>query len=227
MCGRFALFTASDRLAQQFSARLDAGLPPRYNIAPTQAVLALRDDGDGDRTLNALHWGLIPHWAKDRAIGNKMINARSETAHEKPAFRDAFRKRRCLIAADSFYEWQRSKTAKQPFYIGMKDRQPFCFAGLWAEWRDGEQTITSCTILTTEAGAAFKPIHHRMPIILPEDRYDDWLNPASQQVEPLQKLLEPLAEDRLDSWPVSTHVNNPRHDDPSCIEPLTDDAVSD
>lgn len=224
MCGRFASFTPADTLGALLEAIVRDAPRPRYNVAPTQDVLALRRDQDGQRFLAPLRWGLIPHWADDPAIGNRLINARAETAHEKPAFRQALRKRRCLIPADGFYEWQKTGSRKQPHFIYMADEKPFCFAGLWESWTDpqSEQPLSSFTILTTDANAQLRPIHHRMPVILLAEQYDLWLDPAIQDPARLKDCLGPLPEGLLDTHPVSTHVNNPRNDDPRCVEPLTE-----
>ena len=221
MCGRFARFTPTAELAELLDARVRDELPPRYNIAPTQNVLAMRLDEDGKRCLSALRWGLIPFWAEDQTIGNRMINARAESVHEKPAFRRAFRRRRCLIPADGFYEWQKTGGKKQPYFIRMADGQPLCFAGLWETWTDPEgEPLESCTILTTDANDDLHPIHHRMPVILLPDRYDPWLDPAARDPTLLRDYLKPLPAGLLAAYPVGTYVNNVRNDDPRCAEPV-------
>lgn len=197
--------------------QLSLDLRPRYNIAPTQAVLAVVRGPDGLRA-GWLRWGLIPYWAKDESIGNRLINARSETLGEKPSFREAFRKRRCLIVADGFYEWRRTGETKTPVWIHRASRRPFAFAGLWERWRSPEgEPIVSCTIVTTEAIDTLRPIHPRMPVILPPDARDVWLDPDSAP-DALERVLRPYPDDDLRFHEVSTLVNSPRNDDPECIE---------
>ncbi|HKH76481.1 MAG TPA: SOS response-associated peptidase [Rubrobacteraceae bacterium] len=219
MCGRYTLASPTERLAEEFG--VDASsieLAPNYNVAPTQKVAAVLEEG-GQRRLEVLRWGLIPPWADDPGIGSRMINARSETAPGKPSFRRAFRERRCLIPADGFYEWQRTNGAKQPYYIHMEDGRPFAFAGLWESWsKGGEGEIRTCTILTTGANALVGEVHDRMPVILAHDAYDVWLDPASERDE-LTGLLAPYPEDEMDAYPVSRFVNSPSNNDPRCIEP--------
>ena len=201
-------------------------LRPRYNVAPSQDVAVVRADDDG-RTLAMLRWGLIPAWAKNQAIGHKLINARSETAAEKPSFRSAFRHRRCLIPADGFYEWRREGKTRQPWLFGLRDGVPFAFAGLWERWtvpqgaaltgtfaeRSPGDTVETCTILTTAANETVAPVHGRMPVILPTDAYGPWL--AGEDV-----ALAPYPADDMTAWPVSPLVNRPANDDPRCVEPL-------
>jgi putative SOS response-associated peptidase YedK len=218
MCGRYTLASPTERLAEEFG--VDASsieLAPNYNVAPTQTVAAVLEEG-GQRRLEVLRWGLIPPWADDPGIGSRMINARSETAPGKPSFRRAFRERRCLIPADGFYEWQRTNGAKQPYYIHMEDGRPFAFAGLWESWSKGEGEIRTCTILTTGANALVGEVHDRMPVILAHDAYDVWLDPASERDE-LTGLLAPYPEDEMEAYPVSRFVNSPSNNDPRCIEP--------
>jgi putative SOS response-associated peptidase YedK len=218
MCGRYTLTTPVERLAEEFG--FDASsveLPPNYNVAPTQQVAAVLEEG-GERHLELLRWGLIPSWADDPSIGSRMINARSETAPEKPSFRRAFRERRCLIPADGFYEWRRTNGAKQPYYIRMKEGRPFAFAGLWESWNDGGPEIRSCTILTTGPNDLLAEIHDRMPVILPAGSYDAWLDPEAGRDE-LYGLLAPYPEDEMEAYPVSRFVNSPQNNDPRCIEP--------
>ena len=219
MCGRYTLTTPAERLAEEFGFKdSSVELPQSYNVAPTQGVAAVLEEGGG-RGLEVLRWGLIPPWADDPQIGSRMINARSETAPEKPSFRRAFRERRCLIPADGFYEWQRTNGAKQPFYIHMEDGRPFAFAGLWESWgRGGEGEIRTCTILTTGANAVVGEIHERMPVIVASDAYDVWLDPSSERDE-LTGLLAPYPEDEMEAYPVSRFVNSPSNNDPRCVEP--------
>ena len=222
MCGRFTLIRPDKVIAEQFQLPQMPSLSPRYNIAPTQPVAAVRQSKDGSQELALLHWGLIPFWAKDPGIGARMINARSETVAEKPAFRAAFRQRRCLVLADGFYEWQPQEGGKQPFYIHLRDSSPFAFAGLWEHWeKAGGTTIDSCAVLTTEPNELLRPIHNRMPVILPVQDYDLWLDPAAQKTEALQALLRPYPAPEMRAYPVSTWVNKPQNNSPQCIEPLS------
>jgi len=219
MCGRYTLSTPAGRLAEEF--RLDEGaveISPSYNVAPTQEVAAVLDE-DGKRRLEMLRWGLVPSWADDPEIGARMINARSETAAEKPSFRSAFRRRRCLIAADGFYEWKRENGGKQPYYFHMQEGRPFAFAGLWESWeKGGDGALLSCAILTTRANSVLDGIHDRMPVILPSESYDAWLDPDADREE-LAELLIPYPGDDLETYPVSRFVNSPRNNDERCIEP--------
>ncbi len=222
MCGRFTLSQPLDAIASTFNLTQIPPLEPRYNIAPTQLVPAvLSAPEQSKKQLQMLRWGLIPSWAKDAAIGAKLINARSETVSEKPSFKAAFKRRRCLIIADGFYEWQRQEGKKQPYYFRMQSGQIFAFAGLWEHWKSpDEQTTTSCTILTTEANDLLRPIHDRMPVILEEKDYDLWLNPEVQKSELLQPLLHPYPANLMTSYAVSTKVNNPKNNTPECINSL-------
>lgn len=223
MCGRFTLITPAEALAEQFQLFEIPSLAPRYNIAPTQPVAAVRRvPGDGQRELVLLRWGLVPFWAKDPGIGARMINARSETVAEKPAFRAAFRRRRCLVPADGFYEWRRLERGKQPFYVRLRDERPFAFAGLWEHWEGpDEAAIDSCTLLTTEPNDLIRPVHSRMPVILAPKDYDLWLDPGVQKAELLRPLLRPYPSEGMLAYPISTWVNKPKNDSPRCIEPLT------
>jgi putative SOS response-associated peptidase YedK len=222
MCGRFTLTVSPEQLKEAFSGlTLSAqGPQPRFNIAPSQPVAAIPNDGKF--RLEHFTWGLVPFWAKDPKIGNRMINARSETAAEKPSFRAAFRYRRCLIPADGFYEWKKTpgQKAKTPMYIQMKDGQPFAFAGLWEDWNgpDGSN-ILSCTILTTQPNDLIKDIHNRMPVILPPQAYDLWLTPGEVERRQLQGLLSPYPSEEMKAHAVSRLVNNPANDEPACIVP--------
>jgi len=217
MCGRFTLRTPAHRLAAAFGVDALPNLAPRYNIAPTQEIVAIRMTPAG-RRLVRLRWGLIPHWARDPAIGARLINARAETVAEKPSFRDAFRHRRCLIAADGFYEWQNCEAGpKQPYFIHLEKDPPFAFAGLWERWRGDGETVETASIITTEASAALRPIHGRMPVILPPAAHDAWL--GETPAERSKTLLIPYAGADLRADPVARHVNNARHDDPDCLAP--------
>jgi len=220
MCGRFTLRAPASVVAAQFGLFEMPPFAPSFNVAPTQPVTVIRvaPDGPGLEPVR-LRWGLIPGWAKDPSIGNRMINARSETVAGKPAYRAAFRRRRCLLAADGFYEWQRTGRAKQPWFIRLRDDRPFAFAGLWERWEGPDHScIESCTLLTTEPNDLVRPIHNRMPVILAAEDYDGWLEPQVQQPERLEPLLRPYPAGEMDAYPVSPYVNSPAHNDPRCIE---------
>jgi putative SOS response-associated peptidase YedK len=174
---------------------------------------------DEKRKLEMLRWGLIPSWAKDPEIGNRMINARGETVSEKPSFRKAFKVRRCLILADGFYEWQKTDNGKQPYHVRMQDGSPFAFAGLWEFWNGGGDEMRTCAIITTEANDLMNEIHHRMPVILPPEDYDLWLDLDFDEKEPLTSLLRPCPDEAMEAYPVSRKVNRPANDEPGCIEP--------
>ncbi|MEA5517279.1 SOS response-associated peptidase [Nodularia sp. UHCC 0506] len=226
MCGRFTLTQSSARLAEFFHVEKIPDLAAQYNIAPTQKVATvLHNPQTNQREFQQLRWGLIPSWAKDPKIGVKLINARAETVAEKPAFRSAFKQRRCLVLADGFYEWKRHNSKKQPFYFHLPDGQPFGFAGLWERWQplpgkpDNEEII-SCTILTTAANELVQPIHDRMPVIVDPQDYDLWLNPQMQTPEALQPLLCPYTDQAMTAYPVSNLVNNSRQNSSECIIPL-------
>ena len=228
MCGRFTQrlsWAELHELMDLIGAPLN--LQPRYNIAPSQDVAVLRATANG-RRLSMLRWGLIPAWAKDPAIGHKLINARAETAAEKPSFRTAFRHRRCLIPADGFYEWQRRTGTRQPWLFTLRNGAPFAFAALWERWtvpdgavlsgslsqRSPGDTVETCTILTTAANDAVAPIHGRMPVILPPDAYGPWL--SGDDIP-----LAPYPAHDMTAHPVSTHVNRPANDDPRCVEAIS------
>lgn len=222
MCGRFTLSQTAEAIYQTFHVNKIPDLEPQYNIAPTQMVAAvLHNPETKQREFQKLRWGLIPSWAKDLGMGAKLINARAETAAEKPAFRSAFKHRRCLVVADGFYEWQTKEGKKQPFYFHLKEGKPFGFAGLWEQWRSPQgEEITSCTILTTKCNELLEPIHERMPVILQPQDYSLWLDPQVQTPEPLQQLLHPYPSEAMMAYPVSTVVNSPKHNSPDCIKPL-------
>ena len=217
MCGRYTLSTPAGRLAEEFQLDSTVEIPPSYNVAPTQQVAAVLED-EGGRRLEMLRWGLVPSWADDPDIGSRMINARSETAPEKPSFRRAFRGRRGLIPADGVYEWKREEGGKQPYYFHMQDGHPFAFAGLWESWDRGDGTLRTCTILTTRANPVLQGIHDRMPVILPHDAYNAWLDPDADREE-LGELMVPYSGGDLEAYPVSRFVNSPRNNDERCIEP--------
>ena len=194
-------------------------MQPNYNVAPTQEVPAVvAGNGGGDRRLEMLRWGLIPSWADDPGIGARMINARSETVAEKPSFRRAFKERRCLIPADGFYEWQKTNGGKQPHYIRMKNGRPFAFAGLWESWKGDGNEIRSCTILTTNPNDVAGEIRNRMPVILPPEGYEVWLDPDVRETDQLLSLLAPYPPSDMEAYPVSRRVNSPSNNEPSCVE---------
>lgn len=228
MCGRYVIKAPVSQLATMFDLIDVPPLAARYNVAPTQSVPAVRMKSDSkERELVMLKWGLIPGWAKDAAIGNRMINARADTVAGKPSFRSAFRRRRCLLAADGFYEWQKTNGKKQPFFIGMQDESPFAFAGLWEHWQNPEgEPVESCAIITTEANDLVKPIHDRMPVILPRKVYALWLDPQAQDTEKLQKLLVPYPAKEMRAYPVSLLVNNPKNENAKCAAPVKGDKDS-
>jgi putative SOS response-associated peptidase YedK len=223
MCGRYTLTVPGEQVAEMFDLAETPQLEPRYNIAPTQQVPAIRvERPGGERRLSFFHWGLIPHWSKDPSIGNRMINARSETAAEKPSFRTPFKRRRCLVVADGFYEWKkRGSGPKQPYYVHLAGGDPFAFAGLWEHWRGDGEEIESCTLLTTRPNELMKPLHDRMPVILPSAAYDLWLDPSVDDREQLEELLQPYDPEPMEAYPVSTYVNRPGNQGARCIEPLS------
>ncbi|QLE40361.1 SOS response-associated peptidase [Nostoc sp. C052] len=223
MCGRFTLNQSAAGLSQVFHVESVPDLAAEYNIAPTQMVATVLQNPESEkREFKQLYWGLIPSWAKDAGIGAKLINARAETVAEKPSFRSAFKHRRCLVLADGFYEWQRQQGKKQPFYFRLQDGQPFGFAGLWERWKTpANEEIISCTILTTAANELLQPIHERMPVILEPQDYDLWLDSQVQTPQTLQQLLRPYPAPAMTAYPVSTLVNNSRHNNSECIVPLS------
>ena len=222
MCGRFTLSSPAEEVAELFELAEVPDITPRYNIAPTQPAPVVRiTTEDTGRQFHMLRWGLIPFWADDVSIGARMINARAETVTTKPAFRAAFRQRRCLVVADGFYEWQKQERRKQPYYIRLLDGKPFAFAGLWDHWEGTNSgPIDSCTIITTEPNELTAPLHNRMPVILHRKDYALWLDPDTRQTNVLQPLLRPYPSEEMLAHPVSTRVNNPATDSPECTRPL-------
>lgn len=220
MCGRYTLAADRTTLSMTFPEfDIPEKLSPRYNIAPTQPVPVVANTDT--RRVELYRWGLIPFWAKDRTIGNKLINARAESLHEKPSFKHAYRRRRCVILADGFYEWYRdpNKKTKIPMRIRMKSEQPFAFAGLWETWQSEDTShVLTCTIITTEPNELMKRIHNRMPVILAPEAYDEWLDPADRSPDRINALLRPYDAAQMAAYPVSTMVNNPSMDTPECIE---------
>lgn len=226
MCGRFTLRLTPAELQQVFDLFREPDVVPRYNIAPTQSIPVIRRTNQGNE-LSMMRWGLIPSWSKDVKIGASLINARSETAAIKPAFRSAFKRRRCLIPADGFYEWRKTGTkTKQPYHIGLKHGAPFAFAGLWETWTSPEGgKLDSCTILTTEANSLLKNLHDRMPVILHSGDRDAWLDPEIPS-ESLTSLLTPYPSEEMRTYPVSTAVNKASHDQPDCVQPVEPDQAN-
>ncbi len=219
MCGRYSLTKPIKTLKEHFQAIAVAlEHDKHYNIAPSQRVPVILAGAQG-REIHALRWGLIPSWAKDPDMGNRLINARAETVHEKPSFRSSFRKRRCLVPADGFYEWQVRDQGKFPQYIRMRTGGLFAFAGLWSEWDSGQETLRTFTIITTTANRELESIHHRMPVILLPEQYDGWMDPETSS-DPLKNILRPLGEGLLDHYEISKTVNSPKNDGEDCIQPL-------
>ena len=218
MCGRFTLISSVSDLQLKFGFAMEpADVRPRYNVAPTQQVLTVVNDGE--RRGELMRWGLVPSWAKDVKIGNRMINAVSETAATKPAFRSAFRRRRCLVLADGFFEWRKERKQRIPLYFSQKSGEPMAFAGLWENWKSpDDEWIRSCTILTTTANSFIEPVHNRMPVILSAETVPLWLDPLTETPDNLQPLLLPAPSELLDVREVSPTVNNVRNDNPGCID---------
>lgn len=220
MCGRFTFTISPELLAEIFGITILGDLPQRFNVAPTQQVLAIRATDQG-RQAAFLRWGLIPSWAKDPAIGSRMINARCESVHEKPAFRHAIRYRRCIIPAGGFYEWLEEGGKKHPRYVRLKHDALMAFAGIWDHWKDPEgHIIETCSILTTSSNELIQPLHDRMPVILRPEQYDLWLDPATTDPEKLKPLYHPFPSELMEMYPVSTFVNSPRNNSPDCVKPI-------
>lgn len=220
MCGRFSQTRLTPELVDAFGITHATEIAARHNIAPSQPVAAVRAT-PGGRELTSLRWGLIPSWMKELPSDARLINARAEGVSEKPSFRTAFRKRRCLIPADGFFEWKKLPDRKQPYYIRFADRHLFAFAGLWEHWERDGQVIESCTIITTDANATMKSLHDRMPVILDPPDYPTWLGEVEAPSPALQDLLRPYAGAGLQAYAVSTRVNSPRNNDAACLEPVS------
>jgi len=217
MCGRFVGFRSLEELIDHFPVDVsNVDATANFNVSPSQEILAIARH-EGKNHLVAFNWGLVPFWAKDKSIGSRMINARSKTAHSKPSFRNAFKRRRCLILADGFYEWKRDKGNKQPMFLTLPDGNPFAFAGLWEIWDNqgkAPEPYRSCTILTRQASDSVRPIHHRMPVILKPEAYTPWLDPANQDIEILQDIIQNQLHTELKAIPVSRQVNLVRKNSP-------------
>jgi len=223
MCGRFERSSAIGIIIRDFRInRTSVEIKPGYNIAPSQDVLIIRLDEEEKRQLELCRWGFLPCWAKDPAMAYKMINARAETVATKPAFQSAFKRQRCLVVADGFYEWQRQEQGKVPFYIHLKSGRPFGFAGLYSHWtpEKGAESICTCTIITTEANELLEPIHNRMPVIIPRDSEDQWLDPRIEDEERLLALLKPYPSDEMALHAVSLKVNRPEFNSPDAIKAI-------
>ena len=215
MCGRFAFYSPSEATAALFGVRGALPVEARYNIAPSPSVAAIRNGADDSPELTMLRWGLVPFWAKDPSIGNRMINARAETVAEKPAFRAAYRHRRCLVLADGFYEWHREGSVKTPYYISGADGQPFAFAALWENWnsKETDESIQSTTLITTQANEFMASLHHRMPVVVTPETAGRWLQGDD---EALGYAVEHVPA--LNAWPVDRRVNNARNEGADLIE---------
>jgi putative SOS response-associated peptidase YedK len=220
MCGRFVLENTPEQLMKVYRLSSPPDLYPHYNIAPNQQVAVVRQHNGGDRELAFLQWGLIPSWAKDPTASYKMINARSETAHEKPSFKQAFRARRCIIPASGFYEWEKVGKEKIPHYIHLRDGKVMSLAGLWERWKSAEgQELETCTVLTTAANSLIRQLHDRMPVILHNEEFDLWLNREIDDVNRLTELFHPYPSSQLEEYVVTKDVNSPTNDHPGCIVP--------
>ena len=216
MCGRFAFYSPSEATAALFGVSGTTGLKPRYNIAPTQDIAAIRLSADDARELALLRWGLVPFWAKDPSIGNRMINARAETVAEKPSFRAAYRKRRCLVLADGFYEWRKEANGKTPYFISLASGDPFAFAGLWENWhaKDSDESLQSATIITTDANDFMGQLHQRMPVVLEQANAGRWLDGDEEVLSEVCRQSP-----RFRAWPVDRRVNNARNEGAELVEP--------
>lgn len=218
MCGRFALYTSLPFIKKFFNITTMPGVvTPSYNIAPTHEVLAIINHEE--KRLGKLHWGLVPSWSKDLSGASKLINARAETLKDKPTFKNLLKRRRCAVIANGFFEWKKTGTIKQPYYIHLPSGNPFVFAGLWDIWKNNDGTsYNSCTIITTEASKTVSELHNRMPVILKPAALDEWLNPDIQESGRLETLLQEGHEEDFSIRPVSTYVNSPKNNDEKCIE---------
>lgn len=220
MCGRFSLNSDAVVIKEYFDLNGIFDVAPRYNIAPTQDIAAVREFSEGTRELVMLRWGLVPSWMKEVNISGKLINARAETVFEKPSFRHAFKSKRCIVPVSGFYEWQQKDKIKIPHYIHLPDDQLFAFAGLWEHWSNEGNTIESCTLLTMDANKQMQTIHNRMPVILAPDDFSTWLDQDNHEVRALHHLVMHSRAPKYVIDKVSTKVNNPRFDQPECILPV-------
>lgn len=222
MCGRFALWADREEIETVFGLRMPAEPETGYNIAPSREVTAVRASRDGDREAAFLRWGLVPSWAREPDSGYRMINARADTVFQKPAYRAAIRRRRCLIPANAFFEWKRTEKGKQPYLIRLREEEVFGLAGLWERWHNRQtgEVIESCAILTTRPNRAMQELHDRMPVILPPRSYSLWLDPLVGEPDRIAPLLEPYPEEAIQMHAISREVNNPANDNPSVVKPL-------
>jgi putative SOS response-associated peptidase YedK len=219
VCGRFAFYSPGEAAAALFGVSASLDVRPRYNIAPTQDIAAIRADERGTRELVMLRWGLVPFWAKDPSIGNRMINARAETVAEKPSYRNAYQHRRCIVLADGFYEWQKKGDGKTPFFISLDSGKPFALAGLWENWTDKEtgESLQTATLITTDANEFMAPLHHRMPVILEAQSATDWLAGSTTLLDDVAAITP-----ALQAWPVDRRVNNARNEGAELIQATGD-----
>jgi putative SOS response-associated peptidase YedK len=226
VCGRFSLSTPATEIAEHFNLDEAPALTPRFNVAPGQWIASVSQSGEERRSaLSLRRWGLVPSWAKDEKIGNRLINARAETVAEKPSFRSALRRRRCLVPADGFYEWSGSKGSKQPYFIGFEGRALFAFAGLWERWTHPEgERVETCTLLTTAATEHLRELHDRMPVIVDPIDYGLWMDPDVQEPDLVSHVIDRNLGGALRFYPISDHVNDVRHDDPRCLEAIVGQA---
>ena len=219
MCGRFAFYSPAEAAAALFGISASFDIEPRYNIAPTQYVAAIRNGADEEREVVMLRWGLVPFWAKDPSIGNRMINARAETVAEKPSYRNAYNHRRCLVLADGFYEWRREGNSKTPYFISLASGQPFALAGLWEQWTDKNsgESLQTMALITADANEFMTPLHHRMPVVLEAGTATDWLAGSRDLLDDVAAITPPLR-----AWPVDRRVNNARNEGDELIQPAGD-----
>ena len=219
MCGRFAFYSPAEAAAALFGISASFDIEPRYNIAPTQYVAAIRNGADEEREVVMLRWGLVPFWAKDPSIGNRMINARAETVAEKPSYRNAYNHRRCLVLADGFYEWRREGNSKTPHFISLASGQPFALAGLWEQWTDKNsgESLQTMALITADANEFMTPLHHRMPVVLEAGTATDWLAGSRDLLDDVAAITPPLR-----AWPVDRRVNNARNEGDELIQPAGD-----
>jgi putative SOS response-associated peptidase YedK len=219
MCGRFAFYSPAEAAAALFGISASFDIEPRYNIAPTQYVAAIRNGADEEREVVMLRWGLVPFWAKDPSIGNRMINARAETVAEKPSYRNAYNHRRCLVLADGFYEWRREGNSKTPYFISLASGEPFALAGLWEKWTDKNsgESLQTMALITADANEFMTPLHHRMPVVLEAGTAKDWLAGSRDLLDDVAAITPPLR-----AWPVDRRVNNARNEGDELIQPAGD-----
>lgn len=222
MCGRFERSISIDVIIRNFRVNnASVEMAPSYNVAPSQDVLIIRVGDSGERLLESCKWGFLPSWAKEPAMAHKMINARAETIATKPAFRDAFRRNRCLVVADGFYEWEKREKKKVPYYVRLKSGKPFGFAGLYNYWSSPEgKSICTCTIITSDSNELIRPVHDRMPVIIQADKEDLWLDPKVSDQGTLLELLKPCPSEDLEMHEISSKVNSPGYDEPDVISPI-------